>query len=524
MCRVVEKWVGLDSIGASTSRSGRHGHDGANSSPPPPLLHTLLPLIEAFFLVHAAGLSGPCAADGAVLGTMSATVGGSTPVEDNMERNFSMGGKEADDASAPARPPVVLFGEKHRKALNALVRQQPGLLSSSFATMVETVPWALDFDNKRHYLRQRLRQLRGDLRYDVVRLHVRRSEVFMDSYHQLRMRSGEEMRGKLSVSFVGEEGMDAGGLSREWFKILAREIFNPNYGLFTQAGGKACTFHPSKTSYVNPDHLYFFQFIGRIIGKALFDGHHLEAYFTRSFYKHMLRRKVNYQDMEALDPDYYRNLRWMLDNSIEGVLGHLTFTAESDEFGRVRTVELKPGGAAIPVTDLNKREYVQLMCEHKMTKSVQLQIDAFLKGFHELIPPALISLFDDKELELLISGLPEIDIEDLKRNTDYHNYSESSPQIQWFWKALGTFSKEHKAWFLQFVTGTSQVPLEGFKGLIGMRGPQRFSIHRAEGGERLPTAHTCFNQLDLPEYASEELLCRKLVQAVHEAHEGFGFV
>jgi hypothetical protein len=337
------------------------------------------------------------------------------------------------------------------------------------------------------------------------------------------MQNGEEMRGKLSVTFIGEEAMDAGGVAREWFKILAREIFNPMYALFVQAGGKACTFHPNIASGVNHDHLKYFAFIGRIIGKAVFDGHHLEAYFTRSFYKHMLRRKVHPSDMEALDPDYYKNLKWMLDNPIEGIL-NLHMTAESEEFGRVKTVELTPGGAAIPVTDENKREYIQWMCEHKMTTSVQPQISAFLDGFHELVPPDLISLFDDKELELLISGLPEIDVEDLRRNTDYHNYAEASPQIQWFWKLMNDLNKEQKAWFLQFVTGTSQVPLEGFKGLIGMRGPQKFSIHRAEGGERLPTAHTCFNQLDLPEYDNEEILRKKLFQAIQEAHEGFGFV
>jgi len=362
------------------------------------------------------------------------------------------------------------------------------------------------------------------MRYEVVRLHVRRSEVFVDSYRQLQMQSGEEMRGKLSITFTGEEAMDAGGVSREWFKILARSIFNPMYALFAPAGGKACTFHPNKDSFVNPDHLRFFSFIGRIIGKALFDGHHIQAYFTRSFYKHMLRRRVSPEDMEALDPDYFKNLRWMLDNPVEGVLGHLTFTAETDEFGRVKTVELKPGGSHIEVTDDNKREYVQLMCEHKMTKSVEPQINAFLEGFHQLIPPSLISIFDDKELELLISGLPEIDMDDLRKHTEYHNYTEATPQIQWFWKLLGEFNKEQKAWFLQFVTGTSQVPIEGFKALIGMRGPQKFSIHRAEGGERLPSAHTCFNQLDLPEYATEEKMKQKLVQAIAEAHEGFGFV
>merc|ERR1712137_138109 len=498
---------------------GTSGEPETRKSAPPPLLHGLLPLIEAFFLAHG---SDKKANAGAELVEPPGTPSIGPSVVDSQSVGVGTLGDREDPPSI--RTPICTFGERHRRPLNALVRQTPSLLSGGFAPLVECAPWSLDFDNKRHYLRQKLRALRGDMRYDVMRLHIRRSQVFMDSYHQLRMRSGEEMRGKLSISFVGEEGMDAGGVAREWFKILGREIFNPNYALFTQAGGKACTFHPNKTSYVNPDHLSFFSFIGRIIGKALFDGHHLAAYFTRSFYKHMLQRKVHPSDMEALDLDYYRNLRWMLDKPIEAVLGHLTFTAESDEFGRVRTVQLKPGGASIAVTDENKREYVQLMCEHKMTKSVQAQINAFLEGFHELIPPALISIFDDKELELLISGLPEIDIDDLRRNTDYHNYAEGSSQIQWFWKVLGEFNKEQKAWFLQFVTGTSQVPLEGFKGLIGMRGPQKFSIHRAEGGDRLPTAHTCFNQLDLPEYSREELLRDKLMQAVQEAHEGFGFV
>lgn len=106
----------------------------------------------------------------------------------------------------------------------------------------------------------------------------------------------------------------------------------------------------------------------------------------------------------------------------------------------------------------------------------------------------------------------------------YQNYSESSQQIKWFWEILEEFTEEQRAWFLQFVTGTSQVPLEGFKALVGMRGPQKFSIHRAHSTERLPTAHTCFNQLDLPEYPSAAVLKTKLLQAVEMAHEGFGFI
>lgn len=116
-------------------------------------------------------------------------------------------------------------------------------------------------------------------------------------------------------------------------------------------------------------------------------------------------------------------------------------------------------------------------------------------GFHEIISPDLISIFTEQELELLISGLPEIDVDDWKVNTEYHNYSASSPQIQWFWRAVRSFDKEERAKLLQFVTGTSKVPLNGFKELEGMNGINRFNIHRDYGDkDRLPSSHTCFNR------------------------------
>jgi len=116
-------------------------------------------------------------------------------------------------------------------------------------------------------------------------------------------------------------------------------------------------------------------------------------------------------------------------------------------------------------------------------------------GFHDIIPAELVAIFNEQELELLISGLPEIDVDDWKSNTEYQNYSASSPQIQWFWRALRSFDKEERAKLLQFVTGTSKVPLNGFKELEGMNGFSRFNIHRDYGSkERLPTSHTCFNR------------------------------
>lgn len=190
------------------------------------------------------------------------------------------------------------------------------------------------------------------------------------------------------------------------------------------------------------------------------------------------------------------------------------------------------------------------------------QIDSFLDGFHELVPPELISIFDAQELELLISGLPDIDLDDLRAQTDYVGYKASDPQIAWFWSVLRSFSKEEKALFLQFVTGTAKVPLDGFQALQGSEGVRKFNIHKgassscafslplfsprfllfshhpfssrtiplhssphaAYGAHLLPSAHTCFNQLDLPEYPSEEVTREKLLVSIREGSEGFGFI
>jgi len=159
-----------------------------------------------------------------------------------------------------------------------------------------------------------------------------------------------------------------------------------------------------------------------------------------------------------------------------------------------------------------------------MTGAIRKQLNAFLEGFYDIIPKRLISIFNEQELELLVSGLPNIDIEDLKSNTEYHKYQPNSLQIQWFWRALRSFDQADRAKFLQFVTGTSKVPLQGFAALEGMNGVQKFQIHRDDRStDRLPSAHTCFNQLDLPAYETFDKLRLYLLKAIHECSEGFGF-
>nr|ACN25607.1 unknown [Zea mays] len=395
--------------------------------------------------------------------------------------------------------------------------------------MMLKVPRLIDFDNKRAYFRSRIRQQHDQHLPAPLHISVRRAYVLDDSYNQLRLRRTQDLKGRLTVQFQGEEGIDAGGLTREWYQLLSRVIFDKGTLLFTTVGNNA-TFQPNPNSDFQTEHLSYFKFVGRVVAKALFDGQLLDVHFTRSFYKHILGAKVTYHDIEAIDPDYYRNLKWMLENDVSD-LPYLTFSMDPDEEKHilyekteVTDYELKPGGRNIRVTEETKQEYVDLVAEHILTTAIRPQINGFLEGFTELVPRDLISLFNDKELELLISGLPEIDLDDLKANTEYIGYSAASPVIQWFWEVVRAFSKEDMARLLQFVTGTSKVPLEGFKALQGISGPQRFQIYKAYGSPgRLPSAHTCFNQLDLPEYTSKEQLEERLLLAIHEASEGFGF-
>lgn len=178
------------------------------------------------------------------------------------------------------------FTEDHRKILNQMVRNNPKLMSGSFALLVKN-PKVLDFDNKRNYFNRRL-HTRQHIRdpHPTLQLSVRRDQVFLDSYKSMYYKNGDEIKfAKLSIRFHGEEGVDAGGVTREWFQVMSRQMFNPDYALFTPVAADRTTFHPNRMSGVNPEHLSFFKFIGRIIGKALYESRVLDCHFSRAVYK-----------------------------------------------------------------------------------------------------------------------------------------------------------------------------------------------------------------------------------------------
>lgn len=428
--------------------------------------------------------------------------------------------KKIDFTKEPIESLFFSFTDEHKKILNQMVRTNPNLMSGPFGMLVRN-PGVLEFDNKKNYFDRNLHQNKNE--NAKLSFSIRRDQVFLDSYRALFFKSKDEFKNsKLEVNFKGESGIDAGGVTREWYQVLSRQMFNPDYALFTPVASDETTFHPNRTSYINPEHLSFFKFIGKIIGKAIFDSSFLDCHFSRAVYKRILGKSLSLKDMETLDLEYFKSLVWMLENDITDVITE-DFSVETDDYGEHKIIDLIPNGRDIAVTEENKHEYVKAIVEYRLQTSVIEQMDNFLLGFHEIIPKDLVSIFDEQELELLISGLPDIDVLDWQNNCNYNNYSPSSDQIQWFWRAVKSFDNEERAKLLQFATGTSKVPLNGFKELSGASGTCKFSIHRDYGTtDRLPSSHTCFNQVDLPAYESYETLRGSLLLAITEGHEGFG--
>ncbi|CCX35455.1 protein of unknown function [Taphrina deformans PYCC 5710] len=381
------------------------------------------------------------------------------------------------------------------------------------SSLDQNVPqYKRDFRRKLIYFRSQpaLRPLPGQ-----CHIKIRRDHIFEDSYAEIMRQSSGDLKKRLMIKFEGEDGLDYGGLSREFFFVLSHEMFNPFYCLFEYSAVDNYTLQINPHSGINPEHLNYFKFIGRVLGLSIFHRRFVDAFFVVSFYKMILSKKCSLADMESIDAEFFRSLTWILENSIDGILD-LTFSTEDDRFGETVTLDLKPNGRDLEVTDENKSEYVELVTEWRIQKRIEEQFVAFKAGFNELVPQELINVFDERELELLIGGIADMDVDDWKKHTDYRGYTETDEIIQMFFKLVTSWDNEKRARLLQFATGTSRIPIGGFKDLQGSDGPRRFTIEKAGEVTQLPKAHTCFNRIDLPPYSTYEELEKKLSYSVDE--------
>eukprot|EP00051_Salpingoeca_urceolata_P010307 m.125724 g.125724 ORF g.125724 m.125724 type:complete len:665 (+) comp16658_c1_seq1:1298-3292(+) len=380
-----------------------------------------------------------------------------------------------------------------------------------------------DFKYKLFYLRSQCPVLPHN-----CKIPVSRATLFQDSFNAVMAvrpdpATGQclDLKRRLYIMFQGEEGLDYGGVSREWFFLLSHEMLNPMYCLFEYANPNNYSLQINPASFVNPEHLTYFRFVGRVVAMAIYHGKFIDNGFTLAFYKRMLGRPLVLKDVESVDAEYHKSLEWILSNEIDELDLEMTFEVDFETLGERKMHELKPGGAQIAVTDANKKEYVDLVVQWRLTRGVEKQTQEFLRGFGEVLPLHLLQVFDERELELLLIGLADFDAEEWQRNTVYRTYNKKSKPIVWFWEVVASMDNEKRARLLQFVTGSCRLPVGGFSELMGSNGPQLFCIEKAGTSAQLPRSHTCFNRLDLPPYKSKQDLEKKLLLAIEET-QGFG--
>ncbi|XP_033229683.1 uncharacterized protein LOC117181228 [Belonocnema kinseyi] len=382
---------------------------------------------------------------------------------------------------------------------------------SQTETMTTTLPppsYSQSYKRKKEAFRSMLKPPVGVPKNFEIK--IKRSTILEDSYRIITtVDNVEKLKAKLWVVFEGEVGLDYGGVQREWFCLLSREIFNPNYGLFEYCTTSNYSLQINPNSGIcNEEHLNYFMFIGRVVGMAIYHEKLLDASFTSTFYKMLLQKKITLEDLKKVDPQYYQTLSWIKDNDPAHL--ELDFTVNEEHFGHVSIKDLVANGSKIPVTNMNKQHYIDLFIMWRFVSRIKDQMEAFLMGFHDLIPKKALKNFNENELEPLICGIQQIDYKDWKMNTAYSGgYSSRHQTIRYFWKIVSKFNNEMRSKLLQFVTGTSRVPMNGFKELIGSNGPLLFTIQNIGSCDSLPRAHTCDESQSSKNINADEL---KIVQ------------
>uniref|UniRef100_A0A8D0RN29 HECT-type E3 ubiquitin transferase n=1 Tax=Sus scrofa TaxID=9823 RepID=A0A8D0RN29_PIG len=280
-------------------------------------------------------------------------------------------------------------------------------------------PYRRDFEAKLRNFYRKLEAKGFGQGPGKIKLIIRRDHLLEGTFNQVMAYSRKELqRSKLYITFVGEEGLDYSGPSREFFFLLSQELFNPYYGLFEYSANDTYTVQISPMSAFVENHLEWFRFSGRILGLALIHQYLLDAFFTRPFYKALLRLPCDLSDLEYLDEEFHQSLQWMKDHNITDILD-LTFTVNEEVFGQVTERELKSGGANTQVTEKNKKEYIERMVRWRVERGVVQQTEALVRGFYEVVDSRLVSVFDARELELVIAGTAEIDLADWRNNAEY---------------------------------------------------------------------------------------------------------
>uniref|UniRef100_A0A3B0NB42 HECT-type E3 ubiquitin transferase n=1 Tax=Theileria annulata TaxID=5874 RepID=A0A3B0NB42_THEAN len=404
--------------------------------------------------------------------------------------------------------------------------QPSGLVSH----ILDYIPHTISFKNRLlvfyNYINKDKAQCRNPM-IDLIGSSVyiiRRQFIVEDGISTLGHLNNHQLKQVFRVLFVDEngieeQGVDGGGLFKEFLITLCTLIFDPTYGIFEEVPEERSYYPCPNSGIIHENHLELFCFIGKIVGKALYEQILIEPVLSRLLLNLILKRRNTLDDLKLFDSALYRNitmLRGMSESEIED-LG-LTFTCTTQCFGSSIQENLIPNGHNTRVTKQNVESFIHQFSNFKCNRMIESQCSAFLQGLSSIIPLEWLQMFSPSELELLISGSSEvIDISDLRKNTIYAGgFDETSATIQWLWEILDEYDNSERSSFLWFVTCCKRSPLMGFKQL-----QPPFCVHKEPDPNRLPSVSTCLNLLKLPECISKEALRSKIVDAM-SLSKGFG--
>ncbi|KAM6146837.1 ubiquitin-protein ligase E3A isoform 2-T6 [Phoenicopterus ruber ruber] len=384
------------------------------------------------------------------------------------------------------RKPLIPFEEFINEPLNDVLEMDKdytffkvetenkfSFMTCPFILNAVTKNLGLYYDNRiRMYSERRITVLyslvQGQQLNPYLRLKVRRDHIIDDALVRLEMIAMEnpaDLKKQLYVEFEGEQGVDEGGVSKEFFQLVVEEIFNPDIGMFTyDESTKLFWFNPSSFETEGQ-----FTLIGIVLGLAIYNNCILDVHFPMVVYRKLMGKKGTFRDLADSHPVLYQSLRDLLEyeGSVEDDMMITFQISHTDLFGNPMMHDLKENGDKIPITNENRKN---------------------------------------------------LDFQALEETTEYDGgYTRDSLIIREFWEIVHSFTDEQKRLFLQFTTGTDRAPVGGLgklKMIIAKNGPDT---------ERLPTSHTCFNVLLLPEYSSKEKLKERLLKAITYA-KGFGML
>ncbi|GBG30225.1 E3 ubiquitin-protein ligase NEDD4-like [Hondaea fermentalgiana] len=359
---------------------------------------------------------------------------------------------------------------------------------------------------------------------NVLRLYIHRNSLLMDSMAKLMaVHDMEKLQMRIKVEYEGEEGIDAGGIAKDWFLRVSQLLFAEDSGLFvmseSEAGGYDVRLAPAAPDGGALES--WFYFVGRVLGKAILDRQLVDVKLSGTLFKQILGMHVDIDDLRESDPALVKNMMWMLENDIDGILFE-EFCVNVDPHPNAPVqeqviVDLVPGGRNIEVTNENKEDYVEKMLKWRAVDSCRPHIEAIRRGLFEVVPEATLRAADFSlaELEMLWNGLPFIDVQQIRAGCVYQGgFDANSPAVHWFWTLFRDMDAADQALLLRFATGTSKVPMDGFTP------PFNLTLNDQLDRHALCKAHACFNQVVLPDYATEAVLRDKVLFAIRNT-DGF---